>query len=81
MRGMLRIIPGVPHSSPPRIRAMMAAMGLMLTFEPVIIGVMKLPSRNCTNVNTPTTAAALPGEPVSTSVISAGIADPTMMPM
>ena len=59
----------------------MAAMGLMLTLDPVIMGVMKLPSKNCTTRNTPTTAAALAGEPVSTSVIRAGMVAPTRMPM
>jgi len=79
--GMERIMPAAPQISPPMSRATMAAKGLRLTLEPTTKGVIKLPSRNCTNINTATTSAASSNSPVVASVNKAGSEAPIRMPM
>ena len=46
MIGTLSSMPIIPQILAPINKAIMAAKGLMFTLEPIIFGVMKLPSRN-----------------------------------
>ena len=79
--GKAKIIPDVPQSIENAIMETMAARALMLTFEPVIFGVIKLPSTNCITIKIPITARAYDEESLVANAIVAGISDPIRIPM
>src|SRR5258707_11998334 len=56
--GKARINPDNPHNFPKSNRENTATSGLMLTFDPTTYGVIRFPSRICTNKKTPITPPA-----------------------
>ena len=59
----------------------MAIKALMLTLEPVIFGVMKLPSKNCIKPNMAITPNAYQAESLVARAMMAGINEPIIIPM
>src|SRR5690606_34747351 len=79
--GRARINPARPNNMPPKRMEMMAMSGLMLTLLPTMLGVIMLPSRNCTTWNQAITPTAYQELSLVANANIAGNMEPMAMPM
>ncbi len=79
--GNAKIIPDVPHNMEKAIIESIDTKALILTFEPVMCGVIKLPSINCINPKIPITPTAYQAESFVAKATIAGKSEPIMIPI